>query len=179
MTHRFIFGIFPDRHPFCDLLKSPTDYIIHRRSEGKKNTPLAVLNGWKQIAKYLGASPRSVQRYERLGGLPVRRPTGRSRGAVLATKAELDAWVNARPLKHTYGLRPSVPNDYAVALATFKIALAEQRQLREEMRKGREDHHAALELFRVSLRAVQDEFAGKLKRRPTSAVSASEKLGIM
>ena len=34
-------------------------------------TQLQVLNGWKEIANYLGKGVRTVQRYEREFGLPV------------------------------------------------------------------------------------------------------------
>lgn len=55
---------------------------------------LDILNGWKEIANYLGKGVRSVQRYERDLGLPVHRISGRSASAVLASKAELDRWIN-------------------------------------------------------------------------------------
>jgi hypothetical protein len=58
------------------------------------NRPL-FLNGWKEIANYLGKGVRTVQRYERNFRLPVRRPSGRSEGAVMATPAEIDAWFSA------------------------------------------------------------------------------------
>ncbi len=53
-----------------------------------------VLNSWKEIAAHLGRGVRTVQRWERDFGLPVRRPSGRSRSAVVAVPAELDAWVH-------------------------------------------------------------------------------------
>ena len=62
-----------------------------------KLSPPAFLSGWKEIATYLGMGVRTVQRYERELRLPVHRPNGKSAGAVIATKAELDAWVNAGP----------------------------------------------------------------------------------
>ena len=52
------------------------------------------LNGWKEIASYLGKGVRTAQRYERKFALPVRRPSGRSEGAVMATPAEIDAWLS-------------------------------------------------------------------------------------
>ena len=60
------------------------------------------LNGWKEIANYLGKGVRTVQRYERTLALPVRRPSGRSGGAVMATPAELDNWVNGSALQVVY-----------------------------------------------------------------------------
>ncbi len=53
-----------------------------------------VFSGWKDIANYMGKGVRTVQRYERDFGLPVRRPAGKCGGPVLATRTELDAWMN-------------------------------------------------------------------------------------
>ena len=36
----------------------------------------AVLSSWKDIARYMGKGVRTVQRWERHLGLPVRRPNG-------------------------------------------------------------------------------------------------------
>ena len=60
---------------------------------------LDVLHGWKEIANYMRKGVRSVQRYELQLGLPVHRIAGKSGSAVLATKAELDAWVSATPVR--------------------------------------------------------------------------------
>ena len=51
-----------------------------------------VLGSWKEIANYLGKGVRTVQRWERCSGLPVHRPSGSSKGVVLAFPAELDKW---------------------------------------------------------------------------------------
>jgi hypothetical protein len=57
----------------------------------------SVLNSWKEIACYLGRGVRTVQRYERDLNLPIRRPRGTSRSAVIALKEELDAWLRSTP----------------------------------------------------------------------------------
>lgn len=57
----------------------------------------ALLNSWKEIAVYMGRSERTVQRWEKHFGLPVRRPAGRSRSAVIALPSELQAWFRAAP----------------------------------------------------------------------------------
>jgi hypothetical protein len=49
------------------------------------------LDSWKEIAAYLKRGVRTVQRWERVAGLPVRR-IGPERGAVYAFRSELDAW---------------------------------------------------------------------------------------
>lgn len=57
------------------------------------------LNSWKEIAAYMGRGIRTVQRYETTLGLPIRRAAGRERCAVLALSDELDAWLQARPMR--------------------------------------------------------------------------------
>ena len=54
------------------------------------------LNSWKEIANYMGRGVRTVQRWEELYGLPVRRVNGSGRGSVISTRSEIDAWFAAR-----------------------------------------------------------------------------------
>lgn len=56
------------------------------------------LTSWKQIADYLGKSIRTVQRWERELGLPVRRPDAKRDRVVFVLPEELDAWMRAMPL---------------------------------------------------------------------------------
>lgn len=55
------------------------------------------LSGWKDIAAYLGRGLRTVQRWEADLGLPVRRPRGKERSAVMALPRELDDWLVKAP----------------------------------------------------------------------------------
>lgn len=57
-----------------------------------------LLNGWKQIAQYLGRGIRTVQRWEIDLQLPIRRPRGKTRSAVTALAAEIDAWLAQTPI---------------------------------------------------------------------------------
>jgi hypothetical protein len=61
------------------------------------STKSVVLNSWKEIAAYLGRGVRTVQRYERDLALPVRRPRGTTRSAVIALTDELDGWLRTAP----------------------------------------------------------------------------------
>ena len=54
------------------------------------------LDSWKEIASYLGRGVRTVQRWERLEGLPVRRHQHDKRGTVFALRGEIDDWLRAR-----------------------------------------------------------------------------------
>ena len=52
-----------------------------------------ILGSWKEIAAYLGKGVRTVQRWEQLHGLPVRRPVGAAHGVVYASREELEVWL--------------------------------------------------------------------------------------
>lgn len=58
-----------------------------------------ILNSWKEIANYLGRGVRTVQRWERDLGLPIHRPKGKDRSAVLAFPEELNAWLQQTPVR--------------------------------------------------------------------------------
>jgi hypothetical protein len=53
---------------------------------------MARLDTWKAIARYLDRTVRTVQRWERLEGLPVRRHVHRRGASVYALQSEVDRW---------------------------------------------------------------------------------------
>jgi hypothetical protein len=55
------------------------------------------LNSWKEIATYVGRGVRTVQRWERELGMPVRRPHRKHRTVVIGIPHELDAWLADAP----------------------------------------------------------------------------------
>ena len=59
----------------------------------------AILNGWKQIARYLGRGIRTAQRWECELAMPVHRPKGKNRSAVFALASELDSWLQRTPVR--------------------------------------------------------------------------------
>lgn len=56
-----------------------------------------VLQSWKQIATYVGRTERTVQRWEREFGFPIRRPSGKARSAVMALVSEIQEWTRGKP----------------------------------------------------------------------------------
>lgn len=54
------------------------------------------LEGWKQIADYLGCCQFSARTWRAQKGLPVKQPGGRN-SAVYASAAELDEWLARNP----------------------------------------------------------------------------------
>lgn len=59
------------------------------------------LDSWKEIAEYLGRDVRTVIRWEKERGLPVRRVPGEKGHRVFAFREEIDSWLqgDARPTK--------------------------------------------------------------------------------
>jgi hypothetical protein len=55
-----------------------------------------MLRSWKEIARHMGASVRTVQRWESEFQLPVRRIEARRGAVVFAFPAELDSWLRVR-----------------------------------------------------------------------------------
>ena len=112
------------------------------------------LSGWKEIANYLGKGVRTVQRYERDFGLPVRRPAGKPWGSVVATKPELDGWIMASPIREGFHLTrlPQGSND---ATAAIKNGLDKMNQLRDQMMALRAEVKASVQLLRKSVHGLQ------------------------
>jgi Tfp pilus assembly protein PilF len=56
-----------------------------------------ILQGWKEIAAYVSRDERTVKRWEKQRGLPVRRMPGSGRANVYAVVADVDAWLSTTP----------------------------------------------------------------------------------
>lgn len=112
------------------------------------------LSGWKEIAAYLRKGVRTVQRYERHMGLPVRRPAGNAQGSVLATRAELDKWMSAQPLREAFQVERTIPNTSTPAFSALKKGVAKMRRLQQEMLKLREELKASVETLQSSLHFI-------------------------
>src|ERR1700749_1389626 len=110
----------------------------------RKIEPPQFLSGWKEIATYLGKGVRTVQRYERQLGLPIRRPAGKPMGSVIATKAELSAWISASPVRDAFRL-PLRAVDSAETVKGLKQQVTLFHRLQEESAKLRDEMRAAQE----------------------------------
>ncbi len=99
---------------------------IHRVSPERQSSRIKVLNSWKEISTYLGRGVRTVQRYEVELGLPVRRPHGKSRSAVIAIPDELDTWLRSCPCT-TNGAGKTTERP-----TLLRESIAESRKLREQ-----------------------------------------------
>ena len=117
-----------------------------------------LLNSWKEIANYLGRGVRTVQRYEHDLGLPVRRPRGKSRSAVIALTSDLDAWVRKSPMRDGEG-----PETAQKAVAATVESRTEGGALRAEAGQLRLQHRAALCTLLSRLNAIT-KVLGETKR---------------
>ncbi len=124
----------------------------------KKNEPPQFLSGWKEIATYLGKGVRTVQRYERIFGLPVRRPAGKPWGSVIATRAELAAWVKATPIREEFPLRDPHP-EYVSQAQDIRKGLSEMGALRDQMSILHADVRKSVETLQNGLNSLQARLA--------------------
>jgi hypothetical protein len=120
------------------------------------------LTCWKDIAHYFGKGVRTVQRWEREFGLPVRRPQGAfhnsAKSPVIADPRDLDAWLQAR-----WALRPAKEDNEASRpasaspRASLELHLRQSRELRHKMKAMQEEHREIvrdLTLTVTSLRQI-------------------------
>jgi hypothetical protein len=66
--------------------------------KGDVEMETAILSSWKEIAAYLGKGLRTVQRWERKRGLPVRRigvGPETAKVPIFAIRDEIDAWISS------------------------------------------------------------------------------------
>lgn len=110
------------------------------------------LNGWKEIANYLGKGVRTAQRYERNFALPIRRPSGRLESAVMATRAEIDAWLSASTRRQM--LTPVAPLE--CKCGEMRRNIARMTQLRAQIASARTELRTNLSrLKQASLRGEE------------------------
>lgn len=126
-----------------------------------------VLNSWKEIAQYLERGVRTVQRWEADLALPVRRPRGKKRSAVIALRCDIDEWLNSCPyLKSGYGNNhhgtkpPGPANELALQLPVSEIILR-SRYLRGNLRRSRHELAGAIGTLVSTLSAVANGSADK------------------
>ena len=116
------------------------------QTRGRDNNHHEILSGWKEIARYLGRGVRTVQRYEHELGLPTRRISGHRSGSVLATKSDLDSWVNSRPTMQSSDtqqtaqihLRSALENSLREQSRRHSEMLTLRKELKENIREVRE-----------------------------------------
>ncbi len=125
-----------------------------------------VLSGWKDIARYMGKGVRTVQRYERNLGLPVRRPAGKPRGSVVAAKSDLDLWVRSSATAQESFNRKTL-NIEAYLIAEVQNGLRERAELHAEMMRLRKDLRTSVEKVHASILRLRQQL-NETRRRHDS-----------
>ncbi len=67
-----------------------------------------VLNSWKELSAHMGRGVRTLQRWEKQLKMPVHRPAGKSRSAVVAFSDELDQWLDRTDVAERPYIRPVI-----------------------------------------------------------------------
>src|SRR3974390_504281 len=143
------------------------------RERPRKAEPPQFLSGWKEIANYLGKGVRTVQRYERQMGLPVRRPAGKPMGSVVATKAELDAWVQASPIREVFRLRDPEPM-YASMKHSIEEGLSQMMRLRDQMFALRGEVRQSVRSLQSTVHTLQGALSYNAWKAASSPYPATE-----
>ncbi len=139
-----------------------------------------LLSGWKDIAKYMSKGVRTVQRYERELGLPVRRLAGTPTGAVIAIKSDLDSWIRSSPTaqesfnKGTRGVADHLASEIARGLQDKVDLEARMAGLRKEVSVSVSKVRESLFRLRQQLnemRRRQDFLASVIKSHSTDRAS--------
>lgn len=99
--------------------------------EGDRNN--GRFTGWKEIAGYLGKSVRTVQRWERELGLPVRRIQATGGEIVYASRDEIESWLVRRaappPDEQSVPALASEPDAAQLSMAAAAVAESRRRRL--------------------------------------------------
>ncbi len=114
---------------------------------------------WKEIAAYLGKGVRTVQRWEWQFGLPVQRPTARSKGIVRASRKELDEWMKSEWSRPAMKAREAGPVNLRDSPTMKRIANTHDL---------RASHQELLKQFQESLRMLKtncEELRGIVRQK--------------
>jgi hypothetical protein len=142
-------------NPGTSALNPATITAHHAASHSMPDAAPAVLTSWKDIARYMGKGVRTVQRWEQDFGLPVRRPQGSNKKAVLARPRDLDAWVAMRcssraelaPNRSTSGASMDSFSSLACSMETARVLRNTNLALLGEV-------SASLEALRLEVQAL-------------------------
>jgi hypothetical protein len=100
--------------------------VIHELQPGT-----AVLSSWKDIAHYFGKGVRTVQRWEKELGLPIRRPEHTTKSTVLAVLDEINDWVHCQQFSQERA--DGTGSERAELLRQIEVLQAEVFELRHRL----------------------------------------------
>ena len=153
------------RSPVAD-----SQYNLGNSNNALPQPPSRILNSWKEIASYLGRGVRTIQRYEEKLGLPVHRPAGRERSAVLAFADELELWLRITPIRNGTHSNPTNGNSsVAIELPEIHFKNDVRRELaraKQEMERAHAEYRRTLDNYNALKRLFKNRVSspnGKLK----------------
>jgi len=133
-----------------------------------------VLNSWKEIASHVGRGVRTVQRWERDLGMPVRRPRAKSRSAVIAMSDEIDAWLRSAPTGELTGRSDSKTSE---AVAFLHREMASHAELRNRCFELRIQNHEIVARLVENIKLLHDSInESKLRRGTTPRIASLEEV---
>jgi hypothetical protein len=137
-----------------------------------------VLSSWKDIARYLGKGVRTVQRWERHLGLPVRRPNGAlQKSAVVLYRGDVDAWLATR--FSARALKKNEAQSSRSARTTLREGIRTARELRMANQELTEQIHHSIRMLteRCELLTVQSlqDFSLREYARPAESLATGLK----
>lgn len=125
-----------------------------------------VLNSWKEIAAYMGRGVRTVQRWEQELGLPVRRPRGKERSAVIALKSDVDHWLNRVP-QGSLGERVSGTKRHETLHVNTDLLLKRMQVMLERSAHMQETVKTTLELTSK----LREQHSMRMRKRATANIT--------
>jgi predicted DNA-binding transcriptional regulator AlpA len=133
--------------------------------DGEMGNKNRVLTSWKEIANYLGKGVRTVQRWEKDFGLPIRRPIGSDKSAILARTRDLDAWIAMRCSPRKLADGDDSANHRLSAIRSYLRANLATAQILHE------SNVALLAELRIAVAELQQSIQ-KIRNRPPSPFDA-------
>ena len=118
-----------------------------------------ILNGWKEIGGYVCRDIRTVERWEKSRGLPVRRVPGAGRATVYALIPEVDEWLASAKIDETDD--PSASESYP---ATEEHSRAASPAMADHTQRGA--HAAATRAFENAAKHRTEAEAKQLEVDP-------------
>ena len=117
----------------------------------------SVLTSWKEVAAYFGKGVRTVQRWEKYDGLPVRRLSGSTK--IIVHRHELDHWLRSQAISSSRTVEP-IPNPLAVEIL-------QQIEISKALR-------AANHELRHSVNAAAHELIAECRRLANSCTNVAQ-----
>jgi len=134
------------------------------------------LDSWKQIARYLGRSVRTVRRWEQHEALPVRRHVHSALASVYALKSEVEAWQKSRT--RAPRIAPPVGSSPDASIAVLPFANLSSEPESEYFTDGLTEEVTSKLSHVAALRVISRTSAVTLRGTSLDARAVGRQLGV-